>query len=103
MSEKHENHVSDPLLNCASPISNPGLICKCKCFSPCLNSLIMNLMINSPYNIHTVGWSRNPLSSRTEKLMAGGRSDSTVIQRRQQQLGRMADFLPSVTFSVFDL
>ena len=32
MSEKYENHVSDPLLNCASPISNPGLICKCKCF-----------------------------------------------------------------------
>ena len=30
-------------------------------------------------------------------------SDSTVIKRRQQQLGRMADFLPSVTFSVFDL
>ena len=32
-----------------------------------------------------------------------GGSDSTVIKRRQQQLGRMADFLPSVTFSVFDL
>ena len=30
-------------------------------------------------------------------------SDSTVIKRRQQQLGRMADFLPSVNFSVFDL
>jgi hypothetical protein len=32
-----------------------------------------------------------------------GGSDSTVIERRQQQLGRMADFLPPVTFSVFDL
>ena len=32
-----------------------------------------------------------------------GGSDSTVIKRRQQQLGRMADFLPSVTLSVFDL
>ena len=32
-----------------------------------------------------------------------GGSDSTAIKRRQQQLGRMADFLPSVTFSVFDL
>ena len=29
--------------------------------------------------------------------------ESTVIERRQQQLGRMADFLPPVTFSVFDL
>ena len=28
---------------------------------------------------------------------------STVIERRQHQLGRMADFLPPVTFSVFDL
>ena len=27
----------------------------------------------------------------------------TVIERRQQQLGRMADFPPPVTFSVFDL
>ena len=32
-----------------------------------------------------------------------GGSDSTAIYRRQQQLGRMADFLPSVTFSIFDL
>ena len=32
-----------------------------------------------------------------------GRSDSTVIERRQQQLGRMADFPPLVTLSVFDL
>ena len=32
-----------------------------------------------------------------------GGLDSSVIKRRQQQLGRMADFLPSVTFSVFDL
>ena len=32
-----------------------------------------------------------------------GGSDSTVIKRRQQQLGRMADFLPPVTFSVFYL
>ena len=28
---------------------------------------------------------------------------SNVIKRRQHQLGRMADFLPPVTFSVFDL
>ena len=32
-----------------------------------------------------------------------GGSDSTVIKIRQQQMGRMADFLHSVTFSVFDL
>ena len=32
-----------------------------------------------------------------------GGSDSAVIKRRQQQLGRLADFLPSVTFSLFDL
>ena len=36
-------------------------------------------------------------------IEAHGGSDSTVIKRRQQQLGRMADFLPSVTFIVFDL
>ena len=35
-------------------------------------------------------------------LVHGG-SDSTVIKRRQHQLGRMADFPPAVTFSVFDL
>ena len=28
---------------------------------------------------------------------------SPVIERRQHQLGRMADSLPPVTFSVFDL
>ena len=28
---------------------------------------------------------------------------SAVIERRQHQLGRMADFPPPVTFSVFDL
>ena len=28
---------------------------------------------------------------------------TTVIERRQHQLGRMADFPPLVTFSVFDL
>ena len=28
---------------------------------------------------------------------------STVVERRQHQLGRMADFPPPVTFSVFDL
>ena len=38
-----------------------------------------------------------------KKGLGHGGSDSTVIKRRQQQLGRMADFLPSVTFSVFDL
>ena len=32
-----------------------------------------------------------------------GGLDSTAIKRRQQQLGRMANFPPSVTFSVFDL
>ena len=29
--------------------------------------------------------------------------ESTVIERRQQQLGRMADFQPPITFSVFYL
>ena len=29
--------------------------------------------------------------------------ESTVIERRQQQSARMADFPPPVTFSVFDL
>ena len=33
----------------------------------------------------------------------GGGVESTVIERRQQQLGRMADIPPPVTFSVFDL
>ena len=32
-----------------------------------------------------------------------GCAKSTVIERRQHQLGRMADFPPPVTFSVFDL
>ena len=32
-----------------------------------------------------------------------GGSESTAIKRRQQQLGRMSDFLPSVTFLVFYL
>ena len=42
--------------------------------------------------------------NRKMKIFLGhGGSDSTVIKRRQQQLGRMADILPSVTFSVFDL
>ena len=31
-----------------------------------------------------------------------GGSNSTVIKRRQQQLGEMADFPPLLTFSVFD-
>ena len=35
-------------------------------------------------------------------ILHGG-VESTVIERRQQQLGRMADFPPHVTFSVFDL
>ena len=35
--------------------------------------------------------------------MMHGCLKSTVIQRRQYQLGRMADFSPPVTFSVFDL
>ena len=29
--------------------------------------------------------------------------EQAVIERRQHQLGRMADFPPPVTFSVFDL
>ena len=32
-----------------------------------------------------------------------GYPDSTIIKRRQHQLGRMADFPPAVIFSVFDL
>ena len=36
-------------------------------------------------------------------LVVHGCVKSTVIQRRQHQLGRMADFLPPVTFSVFEL
>ena len=42
-------------------------------------------------------------SKDTNMYIYHGWSDSTVIERRQQQLGRMADFLPPVTFSVFDL
>ena len=41
--------------------------------------------------------------SKLKMCIKHGGSDSTVIKRRQQQLGRMADFLPSVTFSVLDL
>ena len=37
------------------------------------------------------------------KKPRGVRLDSTVIEIRQQQLGTMADFLPPVNFSVFDL
>ena len=32
-----------------------------------------------------------------------GLPDSTVIKRRQHQLGRMADFLPAVTFSALEV
>ena len=35
--------------------------------------------------------------------LSHGSVKSTVIERRQQQLGRMADIPPPVTFSVFDL
>ena len=42
------------------------------------------------------------LANKFTNVHHGG-SDSTVIKRRQQQLGRMADFLPPVTFLVFDL
>ena len=45
----------------------------------------------------------NKITVRQLILCMHGGSDSTAIKRRQQQLGRMADFLPSVTFSVFDL
>ena len=34
---------------------------------------------------------------------AWNQGTNTVIKRRQQQLGRIADFPPPVTFSVFDL
>ena len=44
-----------------------------------------------------------PLFQLESKSYSHGGSDSIAIKRRQQQLGRMADFLPSVTFSVFDL
>ena len=37
------------------------------------------------------------------QLHTGGGVESTVIERRQQRLSRMADFPPPVTFSVFDL
>ena len=36
-------------------------------------------------------------------LFSRGGVESTVIERRQQQLSRMADFLPLITFSVFYL
>ena len=41
--------------------------------------------------------------NRKTKKSCSSRSDSTVIEGRQQQLGRMVDFLHPVTFSVFDL
>ena len=43
------------------------------------------------------------IHNSTKNRRDHGGSDSTVIKRRQQQLGRMADFLSSVTLSVFYL
>jgi hypothetical protein len=45
----------------------------------------------------------NTRISFTGNDTTSGCGKSTVIERRQQQLGRMADYLPPVTFSVFDL
>ena len=47
----------------------------------------------------------NPVNGRNICFLihSTGGVESTVIERRQQQLGRMADFPPPVTFSVFDL
>ena len=63
---------------------NPDQLFSFKTFVSFLASLGKNLVDGTSWSAH-------------------GGSDSTVIKRRQQQLGRMADFLPSVTFSVFDL
>ena len=41
--------------------------------------------------------------SELENLRIGFSLEITVLERRQQQLGRMASLLPPVTFSVFDL
>ena len=43
------------------------------------------------------------INREIERYYSCGCVKSTVIERRQHQLGRMADFPPPVTFSVFDL
>ena len=47
-----------------------------------------DIFVTSPQSIYT---------------RAHGCVKSTVIERRQHQLGRMVDFPPPLTFSVFDL
>ena len=42
-----------------------------------------------------------PIMPRIFMYYFHGGVESTVIERRQQQLSRMADFLPLITFSVF--
>ena len=37
------------------------------------------------------------------KVMEDGGIDTTVIDSRQQKMGRMADFLPLLVSSIFDL
>ena len=44
-----------------------------------------------------------PPSLLPKHVLGPGGVESTVIERWPQQLGRMADFLPPVTFSVFVL
>ena len=57
---------------------------------------------------HTISQHRIKYEENKQKVnwiydILHGCVKSTVIQRRQHQLGRMADFPPPVTFSVFDL
>ena len=58
-------------------------------------------MPNMPTNLPTYIYS---VFSCTKLTMYNhGCVKSTAIERRQHQLGRMADISPPVTFSVFDL
>ena len=55
---------------------------------------------------YTIGHNRKTKKSCSSNIplsLENRWSDSTDIEGMQQQLGRMADFLHPVTFSVFDL
>ena len=66
-------------------------------YRKCFPILVFPLQLVNPMILFFTYESTETLSKKH------GGSDRTVIKRRQQKLGRMADFLPSVTFSIFDL
>ena len=58
--------------------------------------------ITSSYRISNLG-QENEASEAFIMSFVHGCVKSTVIERRQHQLGRMADFSPPVTFSVYHM